>query len=84
MDISSHLKGRIHVNKLKTLQESKENIRNEIRELNCNPEILQSVINNILERAQKCETQNGQHLKDIFFYILDDFNFPFIFNFPMC
>ena len=38
-------------NKSQTLQELKENIRNEIRELNRNPEILQSVINNVLERA---------------------------------
>ena len=37
--------------KPQTLQELKENIRNEIRELNRNPEILQSVMNNVLERA---------------------------------
>ena len=58
------------------------NIRNEIRELNCNPKILQSVMNNVLERAQICEAENGQHLKDIIFhkYCL---NFAFFFfKFP--
>ena len=56
------------VNKPQTLQELKENIRNEIRELNRNPEILQSAMNNVLERAQICEAENGQHLKDIIFH----------------
>ena len=63
-----YLKERVYVNKPQTLQELKENIRNEIRELNRNPEILQSVMNNVLERAQICEAENGQHLKDIIFH----------------
>ena len=56
------------VNKPQTLQELKENIRNKIRELNRNPEILQSVVNNVLERAQICKAENGQHLKDNIFH----------------
>ena len=63
-----NLQERVYVNKLQTLQELKEKIRNEIRELNRNPEILQSVMNNVLERAQICEAENGQHLKDIIFH----------------
>ena len=56
------------VNKPQTPQELKENIRNEIREVNRNPEILQSVMNKVFERVQICEAENGQHLKDIIFH----------------
>ena len=59
---------RVYVNKAQTLQELKENIRNEIRELNRNPEILQSGMSNVLERAQICKAENGQDLKDIIFH----------------
>lgn len=63
-----YLKERVYVNKPETMQELKENIRHEIRELNRNPEILQSVVRNVLERAQLCEAENGHHLKDIIFH----------------
>ena len=63
-----YVKEIVYVNKPQTLQELKENIRNEIREVNRNPEILQSVMNNDLERAQICEAENGQHLTDIIFH----------------
>ena len=56
------------VNKPQTLQELKENIRNEVKELNRNREILQTVMNSVLERARICEAENGRHLKDVIFH----------------
>ena len=62
--------GLLHIDSFFKQYPQCSNIRNEIRilQLNRNPEILQSVMNNVLERAQICEAENGQHLKDIIFH----------------
>ena len=55
----SYLKEKVYRNKLDTIEELKENIRAEIR--NINPETLNSVMENVLERLRQCETENGGH-----------------------
>jgi len=61
-----YLKDRVYVNKPKTLQQLKENIRAEIRALG--PDILTRVMENVLERAKLCEAENGGHLRDVIFH----------------
>jgi len=64
-----YLKEKVYINKPQTLQKLKENIRNEVRELNRNRVILHSVMDNVLERAQICEAENGNHLNDVIFHL---------------
>ena len=59
-------KGKVYGNKPDTIDELKENIRAEIR--NINPETLNSVMENVLEKARECETENGGHLNNIIFH----------------
>lgn len=61
-----YLKERVYVNKPATIEQLKDNIRAEIRELQ--PAILRKVMDNALKRATLCETANGGHLKDIIFH----------------
>ena len=63
-----YLKDKVFANKPRTLQELKDNIRNEIMELNRNPEILKAVSGSVLERAIICQNENGRHLKDVIFH----------------
>ena len=63
--IWGYLKERVYVNNPRTIQELKNNIRHEIRELE--PVILRSVMKSAITRAHLCEAENGGHLKDIIF-----------------
>jgi hypothetical protein len=60
------MKERLYVNKPRTLEQLKENIRAEIRALEL--QILTNVMNNAIERARLCEAVNGAHLKDVIFH----------------
>ncbi|CAK9826872.1 hypothetical protein ANTRET_LOCUS4642 [Anthophora retusa] len=61
-----YLKEKVYANKSRSLDQLKENIRTEIR--NVMPETLTNVMENVLKRAQLCEAKNGQHLCDIIFH----------------
>jgi hypothetical protein len=61
-----YLKEQMYVNKPRTLEQLKENIRAEIRVLE--PETLTNIMNNAIERARICEAANGAHLKDVIFH----------------
>ena len=54
-----YLKDKVYVNKPRTIQELKSNIRQEIL----------SVPPQMLKRAQVCEAENGGYLRDIIFRI---------------
>ena len=60
-----YLKCKVYLNKPRTIQELKENIREEVRALA--PEILRKVMESALERAHQAEANNRHHLKDIIF-----------------
>ena len=55
----------MHANKPRTIQEPKANIRQEI--LSLQPQMLRSVMENSLERAQVCEAENRGYLRNIIF-----------------
>lgn len=59
------LKSKVYVNSPQTLEQLKENIRQEIA--NITPEILKNVMQNAIKRAQMCINENGRHLLDIIF-----------------
>ena len=61
-----YLKGLVYVNKPQTIQQLKQNIHAEIR--NLEPETLRSVMENALERANICQQENGHHLQDVIFH----------------
>ncbi|CAK9821562.1 hypothetical protein ANTRET_LOCUS270 [Anthophora retusa] len=61
-----YLKEKMYANKPRSLDQLKENIRTEIR--NIMPETLTNVMENVLKRVQLCEAKNGQHLCDIIFH----------------
>ncbi|XP_023311192.1 uncharacterized protein LOC111692289 [Anoplophora glabripennis] len=61
-----YLKGKVYINKPRTIQQLKNNIRDEIN--NITPEVLRKVMENVLERARICEAENGHHLRDIIFH----------------
>ncbi|KOC71318.1 hypothetical protein WH47_00075 [Habropoda laboriosa] len=56
----------VYVNKRRTIEELKENIRAEIRRLG--PETLRTVMQNAVERACICEQENGGHFGDVVFH----------------
>ena len=60
-----YLKGKVYINKPRTIEQLKSNIRDEIN--NITPEVLRKVMENVLERARICEAENGHHLRDIIF-----------------
>uniref|UniRef100_A0A0N5C9I2 DUF4817 domain-containing protein n=1 Tax=Strongyloides papillosus TaxID=174720 RepID=A0A0N5C9I2_STREA len=61
-----YLKERVYKDKPKTLEELKNNIQNEINEINeTKQDTLKKVMKNVIERAQLCEQSKGSHLKDI-------------------
>ena len=60
-----YLKDKVYVNKPRTIQELKANIRQEI--LSLQPPMLRIVMENSLERARLCEAENGGYLRDIIF-----------------
>lgn len=60
-----YLKDRVYVNKPQTIQALKDNIRQEIADLE--PEMLENVMQNVQKRAQSCIAVNGGHLTDIIF-----------------
>ena len=62
-----YLKDKVYVNKPRTIQELKSNIRQEI--LSVPPQMLKSVMENSLKRAQVCEAENGGYLRDLIFRI---------------
>ena len=62
-----YLKERVYVNKPETLEQLKENINKEIREVRS--ETLEGVMVHVLERARACEGENGQHLNDVIFHM---------------
>ncbi|KOC59803.1 hypothetical protein WH47_10771 [Habropoda laboriosa] len=64
-----YLKDKVYVNKPRTIEQLKENIRAEIRELM--PDTLTKVMANVLKRAQLCDTENGGHLCNIVFHWSD-------------
>ena len=61
-----YLKERVFINTPRTLEELKNNIKQEIR--NIQPPILEAVMENLMERARLCEEKNGHHLKDVIFH----------------
>ena len=61
-----YLKERVFINKPRTLEVLKENIRQEIREIQ--PPILEAVMENLIERAQLYGEENEHHLKDVIFH----------------
>lgn len=61
-----YLKGLVYVNKPQTIQQLKQNIYAEIR--NLQPETLRSVMENALQRANICQQENGNHLNDVIFH----------------
>lgn len=61
----SFLKSRVYINKPQTLVALKENIRQEIE--NLSPEVLRTVMENVVKRAQICINSGGSHLTDIIF-----------------
>ncbi|KAK3849790.1 hypothetical protein Pcinc_043469 [Petrolisthes cinctipes] len=61
-----YLTERVYVNKPKTLEQLKENINREIREVA--PETLAAVMKHVMERARLCEAENSHHLKDAIFH----------------
>lgn len=60
-----YLKERVYRNKPRSIEELKENIRNEIAALG--PEILEKVMDNAIARARLCKDEQGGHLKDVIF-----------------
>ena len=54
------------MNKPRTIQQLKDNIREEIQALE--PDMLRSVMENTIERARACEAENGGRLDDIIFH----------------
>ncbi|KOC62997.1 hypothetical protein WH47_02446, partial [Habropoda laboriosa] len=61
-----YLKDKVYLNKPRTIEQLKENIRAEIRELM--PDTLTKVMANVLKRAQLYDTKNGGHLCNIVFH----------------
>ena len=58
-----YIKDKLNVNKPRTIQELKANIRQEI--LSLQPPKLRTVMENSLERARLSEAENGGYLRDI-------------------
>ena len=56
----------MYVNKPRTIQQLKDNIREEIQALE--PDMLRSVMENAVERPRACQAENGGHLDDIIFH----------------
>ena len=61
-----YLKERVYVNKPETLEQLKENINREMREVV--PETLAAVMEHVMERARLCEAENGRHFKDVIYH----------------
>lgn len=61
-----YLKNRVYINKPKTIQDLKDNIKAEIQTLR--PETLRTVMESALKRACICEQQNGCHLTDVVYH----------------
>ena len=61
-----YLKERVFINTPRTLEELKNNIRQEIR--NVQPPILEAVMESLMERTRLCEEKNGHYLKDVIFH----------------
>lgn len=62
-----YLKDRVYHNNPRTIQQLKASIREEIK--NINQETLRQVMIHVLERARRCEEQNGGYLKDVIFKV---------------
>ena len=60
-----YLKGKVYINKPRTIEQLKSNIRDEIN--NKTLEVVRKVMENVLERARICEAENGHHLRHIIF-----------------
>lgn len=60
-----YLKGRVYINKPKTIRELKKNIREEIA--NLQPETFLAVMQNALKRAIICKEENGGYLNNVIF-----------------
>lgn len=60
-----YLKSKVYANKPQTIDQLKENIRNEIASIT--PDILKKVMDNAAIRVQCCIEENGGHLKDVIF-----------------
>ncbi|KOC70974.1 hypothetical protein WH47_04960, partial [Habropoda laboriosa] len=58
--LGGYLRERVYVNKPRTIEELKENIRAEIRRC--------TVMENAVERACICEHENAGHLRDVAFH----------------
>ena len=61
----AYLKEKVYVNKRQTLDQLKNNIRQEIE--NIPVEILKKIMKNSIKRADLCRTAKGGHLVDIIF-----------------
>lgn len=60
-----YLKEKVYANKPNNIEELKANIEAEIRAIS--PQMLQTVMENVLKRAEECEAANGAHLENIIF-----------------
>lgn len=61
-----YLKSKAYANKPETLEQLKQNIRDEINEIP--REMCENVMKNVLKRARICEANRGGHLSDIVFH----------------
>ena len=61
----AYLKDRVYVNRPRSIEKLKNNIRTEIQAISS--EILGKVVNGILDIAQECVACCGGHVKDIVF-----------------
>ena len=61
-----YLKSKVYANKPETLEQLKQNIRDEINEIP--REMCENVMKNVLKTARICEANRGGHLSDIVFH----------------
>ncbi|KAI8123095.1 hypothetical protein CVS40_6188 [Lucilia cuprina] len=61
-----YLKSKVYANKPETLEQLKQNIRDEMNEIP--REMCENVMKNVLKRARICEANRGGHLSDMVFH----------------
>ncbi|KOC58652.1 hypothetical protein WH47_05397, partial [Habropoda laboriosa] len=61
-----YLKEQVHANKPTTIEQLKDNIRQEIQEIT--QETCENVMKNVVEIARFCKAARGSHLADVIFH----------------
>jgi hypothetical protein len=59
----SHLKGRVYMNRPRTLEDLRENIQREVQAVS--PQVLVATFGNMQRRVQLCLDAQGEHFQDI-------------------